>query len=137
MDHVGRNGLVVACQREKFGACRICDLIDRGGQHYREGYRRLFHPKEFSADEEPVASETHAADPGSMAAETTPNPHAERNLLILGCDYRGPKLGCGCNDKRWCGLRKGPWADDPYAVTYSDCLRCVCEPLDRQSPVTS
>jgi hypothetical protein len=41
------------CQRERFGACRICDLIDRDGPHYREDYRRLFHPEEFPAEPAP------------------------------------------------------------------------------------
>jgi hypothetical protein len=47
MDHVASNGAITPCMLERFGRCRICELIDRDGPHYRESYRRLFHPEEF------------------------------------------------------------------------------------------
>ena len=47
MDHVASNGAITPCMLGRFGRCRVCELIDRDGQHYRESYRRLFHPEEF------------------------------------------------------------------------------------------
>lgn len=35
--------------------CRICQLLDRDGPHYQAGYRRMFFPGEFPA-EQPTAN---------------------------------------------------------------------------------
>jgi hypothetical protein len=55
-----------------------------------------------------------------------PNPHLERLLLVLGCDYRTNALDeCGCMARRHCGLARGQFPAEPNAVSMSDCLRCV------------
>lgn len=45
--HVTAGRPPIPCGMARFGSCRICELTDRDGPHYLEGYRRLFHPEEF------------------------------------------------------------------------------------------
>lgn len=58
---------------------------------------------------------------------TITTPHAERLLLVLGCDYRGGVAGCGCDKSRVCLMGKG-WpipGTDARQVYAGDCLACV------------
>lgn len=64
--------------------------------------------------------------PASTAAGRRKNP-LELLELVHECDYRGARLGCGCEDLRQCGLGKGPTPTHPFQVSRSDCLRCVSQ----------
>lgn len=48
-----------------------------------------------------------------------------RRLLILACDYRGPKAQCGCHETYVCLMGKGRAVESGGTdVTIHDCLGC-------------
>jgi hypothetical protein len=101
-------------------ACVLCRRLDRSDPGYDEKYRRLFYPAEFPLDE--------PAPPPTTRTTPAINPHGERHLLILDCDYRIPAergSGCGCQPQTACLLGRGKWSDRPTEVAYDDCLACV------------
>lgn len=79
-------------------------------------------------EEAPEVEEQSAAT-GTSTSESTPlNPHVERLLLVMDCDYRTDALDeCGCTARRHCGLARGQFLTEPHAVSMSDCLNCVAE----------
>jgi hypothetical protein len=60
------------------------------------------------------------------SAKTAINPHMERLFLVWSCDYRGgPVDECACTGQMHCGLGQGTFRNEPFAVSTTDCLRCV------------
>jgi hypothetical protein len=99
---------------------RYCDLANPAHEAYRPGYAAML------CDEAPATS----AAPVSAVLIEPPavpnNPHVERLLLVLGCDYRTDALDeCSCTARRHCSLGKGEFASEPYNVSLSRCLECV------------
>jgi hypothetical protein len=107
-----------ACPRRDLGGCRAQRLrnatLCRHAADGHEAYRALL----------------ARGDEGPREA-TTPDPHAGRELLIRGCDYRLDAVGlergegCGCTPMTRCLLGRGKWGDDPGAIDYGDCLECM------------
>lgn len=47
-------------------------------------------------------------------------------LLVYSCDYRTDALDeCSCTARKHCGMLRGPFQTEPWAVGLSDCLQCV------------
>lgn len=65
------------------------------------------------------------------------SPHQERLQLVYGCDYRGAKIGCGCNGTWHCGLGRGEFPTRPHEVSLGECLRCVSGGLPAQETETA
>ena len=89
MTHVAANGSVTNCRGDR---CRICAMIDRSGPHYREDYRRLFHPEEFP--DAPAVSQPTPAIPlaGDLVAALTAKLGADR-----AAKWVAEKLGGDCH----------------------------------------
>jgi hypothetical protein len=116
------NGVEIACRRETAGSCRMCDLSDPASPHYRADYAALYGGADVAGTVTYVATAT---------APESAYPHAGRDLLVRGCDYRLDAVGlergegCGCTPMTRCLLGRGKWGDDPGAIDYGDCLECM------------
>lgn len=121
------DGTGLPCVRESHGACRVCDLIDRDGPHYREDYRRLFHPEEFPAP----TTTTPAPVIAAVSRPAPPSPPAiplAGDLVAalthrLGADraakWVARKLGtdCGCS-RRQAALNRADAAARRYLARF-------------------
>lgn len=113
--HRTPDGETIRCNAGTPRGCRICELIDPASPHYREDYRRRFHPEEFP-DPAPVAPSTggpsiarlavnfskaivkHAVEGFPQADQATAD---ARLAICLECpSFDAEKircLSCGCN----------------------------------------
>lgn len=101
----------VPCHLETSGRCRICELTEPSSPHYREDYRRLYHPEEFggpaqaqSPPEIPIPTATTAARPlpdiplaGDVVEAIARRIGADR-LARLWEDWTGKP--CGCEERK-------------------------------------
>lgn len=109
---------------DRFGRCRICELIDRGGPHYQESYRRLFHPEEFGG-EAPSLLRKAANLAGAVASHVMSGmhkvdeaTHAERLAKCGACPggfwrpsdetCQHPTCGCHMRVKTWMAEQRCP-----------------------------
>lgn len=109
-DHALADGTAVACHRAAHGRCRVCELVDRDGPHYREEYRRLFYPGEFPDVADVQVPASHPASQATSHPTSTSIPLAgdlvEGLAKRLGADraarWVAGKLGvdCGCAERR-------------------------------------
>jgi hypothetical protein len=118
-EHVMANGHAMPCQRESHGYCRTCDLIDRDGPHYREDYRRIFHPEEFP-DAPPLPPPTVAPQSAGPAPAAVIDPERAALLARLGSCPFWIRMGCGCGENR-CAAGRGVRG----LVFASDCDACT------------
>jgi hypothetical protein len=94
------------CSMGSHGRCRICDLIDRDGPHYREDYRRRFHPEEFGETPAPRIAPPAPPPPAPVATPMLAGDIAEAAFKRLGADrlakWYEAKTGkpCGCASRK-------------------------------------
>lgn len=109
--HAAPGGAPIPCMGD---GCRICQLIDPASPHYREDYRRLFHPEEF---------------PGEPWIESPPptlpsNPTAAESLGLVArmraCPHWRARSDCGCG-VNGCAIGKGR----DGLVSHADCFACL------------
>lgn len=112
----GRPGF---CLARRTGYRQLCVFTDPASPEYRADAVRAVRGRDRTTARA-AAPAAAAPDPDAVAG------HRERQLLILSCDYRSDALHeCGCKARRHCGLGRGAFPREPWAVTYSDCLNCV------------
>lgn len=97
------------------------EILESRYGHSLPRHRQLIDPAHPDHDDRYVnlfarQAECETRAPGRVSFE-------ESYLNVLGCDYRDQPdtsrpRGCGCEDRRVCGLGKG-------LVNLGDCLQCV------------
>lgn len=101
-----------SCIVEREGHRRYCELVTT-----RPEYREVVVMR--SEGREPAPPMPTRVAPGGN--------FADRQLLVWGCDYRGPVVVDGCACLRTCHLGKGSGQGgaEGSLVSVNDCLACV------------
>ena len=96
------------CRAQTTGHARYCQLVDPE------------HP-----DHDPRYIQSLLLQPPERIGVGAPTRGSSRwrelQELVLECDYRGPLVGCGCNQLRTCWAGKGHNGQ----ASQSECLNCV------------
>lgn len=112
------------CPAIVFNHRRYCELIDREHRDFDPRYSAILE-REAEPIERVSGSAPETRADSHAGSQPTADVIRERLSLVHACDYRGPKTGCGCDDRRVCGLGLGSNARDERTATIVDCLRCV------------
>lgn len=83
-EHRYPDGTIAFCGMERFGRCRFCDLTDRAGPYYSEGYRRLFHPGEFPPEPESEPVPIPMPQPSGQVSVSPTEPGLFAKAVNLG-----------------------------------------------------
>lgn len=106
------------CPAIALGHPRYCELIDPEDCDFDPRYAAILVREATPVDRSP-------GEGVRAGLSTTGAMIRERLALVHACDYRGAKTGCGCDDRRLCGLCRGSNVSDRREATIADCLRCV------------
>lgn len=105
---------------------QICSRSDVTSPDYRERMREQLLTEVCGEHASTAPSSPPSPPPSSPPPSSEQTALQEKIALIAGCDYRTDTLDeCSCTGRRHCGLGKGSFANEPWAVSYADCLRCV------------
>src|SRR4051812_12544192 len=77
--HDRPDGTEALCSMQRFGRCRLCELLDRDGPDYSETYRRRYFPDEF-----PPAESWQPPEPIGLLAKAGNLAKATAEHLIAG-----------------------------------------------------